>query len=139
MPIDPSLLEDAGSGVPVHKFEEVGNVCRITLTSWTRVQDKDFATGDLKTWPDGNPIWTYQIVGTNADGEEERIIARGQLFKELKTKVVPELLRLGDIGGTLAVKFDHTEPAAVKGFSDKKIYAVKYEPPAEPTVSADDF
>lgn len=139
MPLDPSLAEDAVAGAPVHKFSEVGDVCRLEITDWRRVQDKDFATGELKTWPDGNPVWTYHITGIAPTGDEERIVARGQLFKLLRDTVVPELLKVGEAAGTLSVKFDHTEPASTKGFNDKKVFVAKYEPPKAPTLSADDF
>jgi hypothetical protein len=43
-----------------------------------------------------------------------------------------------DVGGTLAVRFESTEPASNKKFNDKKIYKAKWTPPS-PGPTLDDF
>lgn len=136
-------IEDFFSGgAKAAKFEEraYGSVIggEITADPVMR-QQRDYETDELMTYPDGNPMMqmlvTVQAQPPSDDDDGQRTFyIRGQL----KSAVGDALRKAGEKaprrGGQLWVKYVSDEPVTLKNGkrgNDKKIYAAKYEPPAQ--------
>lgn len=130
-------------GSPAVKFPEVGTVVRGKVLGQKKQQSKDMATGELKVWDDGTPVW--EIVFTLAtddrdpaiedDDGNRRLFARGQMLKAIGQALREAKWSRSLVGGTLAVKYQKDGEATRRGFSPPKVYAAKFEPPA----AADEF
>lgn len=137
-----------GSGAKSAAFAEVGTIVSGTVVGDPQVQQQKDMDGELKTYKDGNPAMqlVIKVQTTDRDPEDpDDDGVRAVYFKgQMKSALADACRRVGvkapEAGGTLAVKFTGTEPAATKGFNDKKLYACKYTAPATPTAAAvDDF
>jgi hypothetical protein len=130
-------------GAPAAKFPEVGTVVRGKVLAQKKQQSKDMASGELKTWDDGSPI--YEIVFTLAtddcdasledDDGTRRVFARGQMLKAIGDALRKAHWSAPLVGGHLAVKYAKDGEASRRGFSAPKLYQAIYEPPA----AADEF
>lgn len=130
-------------GAPAAKFPEVGTVMKGKVLAQKKQQSKDMASGELKTWDDGSPM--YEIVFTLATDERDpavedddgtrRLFARGQMLKAIGDALRKARWSSSLVGGKLAVKYARDGEATRRGFSPPKVYAAMYEPPA----AADEF
>lgn len=130
-------------GAPAAKFPEVGTVLKGKVLGQKKQQSKDMATGDLKTWDDGSPM--YEIVFTiqtddrdpsiEDDDGVRRLFARGQMLKAIGAALREAKWSQSLVGGKLGVKYARDGEATRRGFSPPKVYAAKFEPPA----AADEF
>lgn len=95
------------------------------------VQARDFESGELATWPDGNPKMTV-VVGLDVAGEELSLWAPkpSAMFRAISDAQKTAGQRIAE-GGTLSVKFteEKSNPDKPK-LNPQKLFAVKYEPPA---------
>jgi hypothetical protein len=130
-------------GAPAAKFPEVGTVVKGKVLAQKKQQSKDMASGELKTWDDGSPM--FEIVFTLATDDRDpsledddgtrRVFARGQMLKAIGDALRKAHWSAPLVGGHLAVKYAKDGEASRRGFSAPKLYQAIYEPPA----AADEF
>jgi head-tail adaptor len=124
-------------GAPAAKFPTIGTKVVGKVLSQRKQQSKDMATGELKTWEDGAPIWeivfTLQTDERDPDIEDDdgtrRIFARGQMLKAIGAALRQANWKRELVGGTLGVKYTSDGEARTRGFSPPKIYSAVFEPP----------
>lgn len=129
-----------GSGIPAAKFAAVGATVKGTVVRSESGQQTDFATGKPLTFDDGNPkmqvIITLQTddrdPSVGDDNGQRKLYVRvgSQMHKAIAGALRSVNAKL-DVGGTLAVKYDHDEPSQTKGFNPAKQYVAQYAPPAQ--------
>ena len=138
MSIDPSVddLLNGSGGPPAFKFDEIGKVAKGKVRAATKAQAVEYGTGKPETYPDGNPVMQVVITVEADDGEEFRIFAKGQMRAAIGDALRQAECSL-EVGGELAVKFDHEEPTNFG--SKKKVYVARYTAPVAAAVSAADF
>lgn len=92
------------------------------------VQSRDFETGDLATWPDGNPKMTI-VLRMTVDGEERSVWA--PIPSDLKRAITEAKGASAiEVGGTLAIRLTGTKPNSKNPrLNEQKLYAAKYTPP----------
>lgn len=130
-------------GAPAAKFPTIGTVVAGKVLAQKKQQSKDMASGELKTWEDGAPI--YEIVFTLATDEHSpdiedddgtrRLFARGQMLKAIGAAIRKAHWSASLVGGVLKVKYAKDGEASKRGFSPPKLFQAIYEPPA----AADEF
>lgn len=124
-------------GAPAAKFPTVGTVIKGKVLGQKKQQSKDMATGELKVWDDGTPVWeivfTLQTDDRDPDIEDDdgsrRLFARGQMLKAIGGAIREAKWSRSLVGGTLAVKYDHDGQATKRGFSAPKVYKARFEAP----------
>ena len=116
-------------GAPAAKWHSVGDIVKITVTSIERRRETDFATGQPVIWPDGNPKFQWVFAGVTADGDEQRIFARGRMLAAIKEALREANVTAGQRieGGTLTVKWVGEQPSQTKGFAPAKLWKAKFE------------
>jgi hypothetical protein len=132
---------DEGSSAPSASFEKPGQTHAGTILAAERRQDRDFKTGQPKTWPDGNPVMVYAItIATDAD-EELTIWARGGSYTPARGKgdsmmnAIDDAVRAAgaktiDAGGQISVTFSGFGRQDRAGFKPPKLYSATYSPPS---------
>lgn len=120
------------AGATAAKFETIGTTVKGEILAAELRNQTDMKTGEVKTFPDGNPM--KQIVITlqtdvhdsDEDDGTRRIFAKGQMLSAIRTAVG----RAGiQIGAKLAVRFTGEEAPKTRGFSATKLYKVWYQAP----------
>lgn len=135
---DPNDFLLGGGGAPGFKFPEIGTVAKGTVVSFEAQQQTDFATGEPKTYRDGNPMMqvvvTMQTDERDPDVEDDdgkrRLFIRGQM-----RQAVGEAIRAAGAkglaqGGVLAVQYVADKPSETRGFNPAKQYRAQYQPPS---------
>ena len=130
-------------GAPAAKFPTVGTVIKGKVIGQKKQQSKDMATGEVKLWDDGSPIW--EIVFTlqtddrdpaiEDDDGNRRLFARGQMLKAIGQALRKAHWNSSLVGGTLGVKYAKDGEPSKRGFSAPKLYQAIFEPPS----GADEF
>jgi len=117
------------TGTPAVKFEQEGDVRKIKIADVTKQQETDFDTGELITWPNGQPKYQFVITGT-VNGEESRLFVKGYMVDALRDALRKADVKPGDslAGGTLTIKWDSTDEPRRKGMNGARRYVAKYEP-----------
>lgn len=126
-------------------FPTIGTTLSGTITAPPEMsQQRDMKTGDLKVWPDGNPM--MQMVLTldtdehdpadpDDDGQRRLFIKSG-----LKSAVARAVKAAGatrlEVGGTLTVRYSSDGKQEKRGFSAPKIYEATYQRPADNLLGA---
>lgn len=123
------------TGVPAAKFPTVGTTLRGTVLDARVEQQRDFATGEPKTFEDGNPV--QQLVVTlstderdaEIDGDDgtRRLYCRGQMLAALRTALRKANARL-EAGGTLVVRYVGDGEPSKRGYNPPKLYEAAYKP-----------
>lgn len=138
-------------GAPAVKFPEIGSKVTGKVIAQKKQQSKDMATGELKVWDDGSPM--YEIVFTLKTDERDpsvddddgtrRLFARGQMLKAIGDALRKARWSAALVGGTLGVKYAADGEAKRRGFSAPKVYVAMFEPPETAdefdAMSGDDF
>jgi hypothetical protein len=130
-----------GGGVPSAKFEDTGTVVAGEIATMEMQQQRDFATGELKTWSDGNPMMQLKVVLLTGPVDEEddgrrAIYLKGQMRDAVREAVKAKNQKGLAIGGKLAVKYVGDGEAQAR-MNPPKLYKAKYEPPVQ-SVDLDD-
>lgn len=113
----------------------------------TMMQQRDYTTGDLMFFPDGNPqmqmmvkVQTELRDESNADDDGVRAF---YIKGAMKAAVIEALKRAGEKaprrGGILRIKYLRDEPVTLKNGrpgNPQKIYAAQYTPPAASSSAA---
>lgn len=127
------------AGAPPAKFNTCGDTVggRI-LEKPVEQQQRDFKTGELLTWKDGNPrmqwIVTVQTDLRNPqipdDDGKRRLFLKGDSLKAARQAVISA----GDndlrVGAELHLTYINDEPPARPGLDPKKLYTASYTKPA---------
>lgn len=143
MSIDPNSIL-MGGGVASAKFENVGTTITGTIEDLTASQQTDFTTGELRTWPNGDPM--MQVVVTLAtdlrdpdvtdDDGLRKVYVKG---KSLTAAVRDAVRRAGakglEPGGTLTVTYTGDGVAERRGINPPKLYSATYAKP-DPAAAA---
>ena len=134
------ISELTRSGGASAKWYAIGDVRRIVITDVEKRQVTDFVTGELKTWPNGDPIWQFVFAGTDPDtGDETRFFARGFQLSAFKEALRVAGVTAGDTltGGTLAIKWTGEQEATKPGMSPAKTWSAQYKPAVTNAVTDD--
>lgn len=124
-------------GAPAAKFPNIGDKVVGKVISQKKQQSKDMATGKLKFWDDGDPIYEIVFVlqtderdpSIDDDDGRRRLFARGQMLKAIGQALSKAGWTKELVGGTLGMKYAADGEASARGFSPPKIYAAMFEPP----------
>lgn len=128
----------AGGGAPSAKFKSYGDtVGGVVLDEPTQQQQRNLESGELETWPDGNP--KMQLVVTvqtdlrdpavEDDDGKRRIFIKGQMRNAVQQAVIAAGARGIDKGGELHVTY--TGDGERKGhLTPPKLYAARYVKPS---------
>lgn len=125
---------------PALPFETVGTFHDLEVTEVQQKQKTDFETGDMETWPDGNPVMQLVITGKVAESyrtdDDDTLLRRFYAPKpSAKLKAIVEGLQAaGEIepkpGGKMRITYtgDGQRQAGKKG-NPPKLYTVQYKAP----------
>lgn len=105
------------------------HVCKIVELP-TRVQSRDFETGERATWPDGNPKMSV-VTGVEVNGERMSLWAPdpSAMFAAIVEAQKAAGARLA-VGGTLVVEFTGEKPNEKNPrLNPQKQYRVTYSGP----------
>ncbi|GAA2516804.1 hypothetical protein [Winogradskya humida] len=99
------------------------------------VQQRDFESGQLRFYDDGNPMWQIVVpVQAQPAGDEDDGIRAFYLKTQMKKAVQDAVRSTGaqrlEVGGVLHVRYVRDEPNGRGRGKDKKIYEARYQPPA---------
>src|SRR5262245_30044715 len=136
-----------GGGSPSAKFPTVGTKIVGEVTATDTGQQRDYKSGELKTWPDGNPmmqaIITLQTDDrdpdiTDDDGRRRLFVSSRNMREAIKDAVTKANARVIEIGGKLAVQYTGDGEATGAG-NPPKLYVAQYKKPEAQAVTADDL
>ena len=123
-----------GPSLPAVKFTDPGDTVKGTVTAVKKMEDRDMATGAVKTWPNGDPKHVFVFTLNTAEGEVN-LWVRGQMVTAIReaahTANVNQM-----VGTTLAVQFTGLGEAK-KGFHAPKLFKAQIK--AGSPVTADDL
>lgn len=130
------------NGIPAAKFPTIGTVVKGTVLKADVEQQRDFDSGEPKTYDDGNPM--MQIVITLATDERDpdidgddgtrRLFVKGQMLAALRAALRSAQAKL-EPGGQIAVQYASDGEAKKRGFNPPKQYAVQYKAGTNPAVA----
>lgn len=138
-------------GKPSASFDQPGDSVSGTITKPTeRVQQKNFDSGELETWPDGQP--KYQLIVSlstdqrdptdpSDDGERRLFIASKLQRQAIAAAVKKAGASALEVGGKLTVTYTGDGERMIKngrpsGFPPK-LYSATYIRPADVTLTQD--
>lgn len=124
-----------GGGAPVLKFPTVGTTHFGEITHLEARQQRDFDRNEPLTWDDGSPKMELVITIETADGPG-RLFVKGAMLSAMREEIRRLGLKRPEIGGQLAVRYDHDGENKNPKLNPPKIYVVGYEPPKDQTDSA---
>lgn len=140
--IDGFLL---GGGGKSASFETIGDTITGTIVSAEVKDQTDIATGKVATWDNGDPKkqLVVRLQTTQRDPQDSEddgiraVYVKGSKkagSRSLHDAVAGAVRAAGakslEVGGTLTVTHDGTEPSATRGFSDRKLYRATYAAPS---------
>lgn len=121
------LLAPAGNAA---KFDVVGKTYTGTILNKEQRQQRDYATGEPKTWGDGSPqMEVILTIVTTTDELPVNIYCRGNMLRAVKEAIAAAGERTAEIGGTLTIKYVGDGEPAKPGFSPPKLYKAAYKAP----------
>jgi hypothetical protein len=143
----PRSAEDflMGGGTTSASFEQLGDTITGTIDRRPEVrQATDIATREPLFWPDGKPREQLVIVlRTNLKSGDPDDDGRRSLYVKGSTvqgsRSIHDAIRTAvqaagasglEVGGTLSVTWDSTEPSQTRGFNDRKLYSATYKAPS---------
>lgn len=136
-------IEDAlAGGAPTAKFPTVGTTYKGTIVDAVEQEDRDFDTGEAKTWPDGR-VMTQWVITVATDDRDDAVVGddgHRRLFAKYKMweaiKAAHKAAGGGPfVGGTLAVQY--TGDGEKKGNKNPpKLYTAQFKAGPEPVVAA---
>ena len=127
-----------GSGAPGAKFPSVGTVVKGEILETGVSQQRDYGTGELKFWSDGNPmmqaVLTIQTAErdpeiTDDDGQRRLFISSRKMRDAVRDAVKTAGAKTLEVGGTITVQYTGDGEPTGNG-NPPKLYRAKYEPPA---------
>jgi hypothetical protein len=135
------------TGIRSASFQNVGDTIVGFIARQPEVQQqRDFETGELKHWSDGNPMMQLRVVLSTEqrdpedpeDSGERAVYIRGNM-----QRAVAQAVRAGsapglEVGGKLLIKYVADGKATRRGFNPPKVYEAKYRAPAREAVPVPD-
>jgi len=136
-------LDQPNTGVPAIKFPNVGDGVTVGIVDVQQYQQRTMG-GELKTWDNGDPMMGKRVTGlvvaaknaTLKDNDEDRLVVEGDLVsfyiegsRHFTWKDALKDHGPVNVGDIMDWKFDRTEPAAKKGYNDRKIYVAEIRTP----------
>lgn len=145
--IDGFLL---GGGGKSASFDNIGDSITGTILSAEVKDQTDIGTGKPLTWDNGE-VKKQLVVKLQTsladDGDDDGVRAiyvKGSKkagSRSLHDAVASAVRQAGakslEVGGTLTVTHDGTEPSATRGFSDRKLYSATYAAPNKAAQTGD--
>lgn len=132
-------------GAPTAKFPTIGTTVKGVVESLEVTQQTDI-NGTLLFWPNGKE--KMQVVVTlktdesdpaiDEDDGSRRLFVKGYMQNAVRDALKAANSRL-EVGGTLAVKFDHEVPPTKPGHSATKMYVAQYKPGVASQGAVDDL
>jgi hypothetical protein len=120
-----------GESYPALKFAAVGDTHEGVVRTIKKKQDADYDTGDLLTWPNGDPKWVWLFEIEQADGEMGTLWVRGNMVKVIREAVAAAGAG-SPIGWHLKVRHDRLGEAGVsksgKPLKPPKLYQARITP-----------
>lgn len=135
------------TGIRSASFQNVGDAIVGFIARQPEVQQqRDFETGELKVWSDGNPMMQLRVVLTTEqrdpddpeDSGERAVYIRGNMQRAVAQAVRAASAPGLEVGGRLLVKYLADGKAARRGLNPPKLYEAKYRPPAHPATPVPD-
>lgn len=135
----PSAQSFFSSSATSAKFETPGTAVTGRITSDPQVQQqKDFTTGALKFWDDGNPMVQLQVIlatdqrdpAIPDDDGSRAVYVKGQMQKAVGEAVRKAGAKYLEVGGTLTVTYTGNGEAKQRGMNAPKLYSASYTAPA---------
>lgn len=129
----------ASTGVPSAKFPEVGTTVKGRIAQKPEVQQqRDFDSGELLYWDDGNPKKQVKVVlatdERDADIPDDDGMRALYIKANLQKAVQAALRKAGskmEAGGFLSVTYTSEGEVKKKGMNAPKLYSAQYTPPSE--------
>lgn len=126
----------AGSGSPSFKFEKVGDRVEGIIDTAEARQQRDFDSGEAKTWDDGKPMMELVLTlitdlrdpSIEDDDGSRRVFVRGQMLTALRQAVRKAKARKPERGAIVTITHSGLGEAKRKGFNPPKLYTVDYVP-----------
>lgn len=128
-----------GGGTPWVKFDDIGDkVSGTIIAPPERRQSKDYDSGELATWPDGNPV--YEVVVKlqttlrdpeieDDEGIRQFVINSGAKRAAVRDAISKAKARGLSEGGRLTVTYTHDGEPKKRGYRGPKQFTAVYEPP----------
>lgn len=134
------------SGVKSATFKAIGDkVTGIIVRQPETQQQRDFTTGESKTWKDGKPALQIKVILATDErdpNDPEDTGERALYIKAGMQRAVAAAVRHAgakglQVGGKLMVKYSSDGPVAQRGLNPPKIYEAKYRAPEPESVPVD--
>ena len=134
-------------GSPSAKFPTIGTVVKGEIVDTAVTQQRDFATGDLKYWKNGDPMMqavvTLQTDERDAeidddDGQRRLFVSSKSMREAIRDAVRTANASHLKVGGKLAVQYTG-DGQPERGMNPPKLYAAKYEAPINGINLSDPF
>jgi len=135
------------TGIRSAAFQNVGDTVVGFIARPPEVQQqRDFETGELKVWTDGNPMMQLRVVLTTdlrdpddpEDSGERAIYIRGNMQRAVAQAVRAASAPGLEVGGKLLIKYVADGKAPRRGFNPPKVYEAKYRAPEREAVPVAD-
>lgn len=129
-----------GGGAPSAKFPAIGAlVAGRIATQPTVEQQRDYTTGELKFWKDGNPMMQLVVTLATNDRSPEitdddgtrRLYVKGQMKTAIQQAVKTAGARGLEVGGVLTVRYVSDGPQDNPRFSPPKQFTAHFAPAAQ--------
>lgn len=142
--INDSILS---GGKPWAVFDKVGDSITGTITGGSERQQRDYVTGEPKTWDDGTAMMEQVIeVSTtlrdpeveNDNGDRQIVVNKVAMRKAIAAELKSKRSRLSD-GGVITVKFVSQDEPKQRGMNGIKRFECSYQPAPKVDMGASTF
>jgi hypothetical protein len=126
------------TGIRSAAFQSVGDKIVGFISRQPEVQQqRDFETGELKVWSDGNPMMQLRVVLSTdlrdpddaEDSGERALYIRGNMQRAIAQAVRAASAPGLEVGGKLLIKYVADGKAPRRGFNPPKVYEARYRAP----------
>ena len=126
------------TGIRSASFQNVGDAVVGFIARQPEVQQqRDFETGEMKHWSDGNPMMQLRVVLATdqrdpddpEDSGERAVYIRGNMQRAVTQAVRAASAPGLEVGGKLLIKYVADGKATRRGFNPPKVYEAKYRVP----------
>jgi len=132
------------TGVKSATFKNVGDQVVGHIMRQPEVQQqRDFDSGEMKVWSDGNPMMQLKVVLMTEehdpedpeDSGERAVYIRGNMQRAVAQAVRQAAAPGLEVGGKLLIKYSGNGTAARRGLNPPKLYEARYRAPEAPPVT----
>lgn len=131
-------------GTTSAKFPAPGAKVAGVITRQPEVQQqRDFTTGELKTWDNGDPMQQLQVVLATDERDQEipdddgerAIYVKGAMKKAVQDAVRKSGAKGLEVGGHLTITYTGDGEPSRRGMNAPKLYSAAYVQPATKTAN----